>query len=313
MITSTATSSTQLKGAPTLSVVRSPARLRDFVQTARPRQWTKNALVFAAPGATGMLIHGSTLARAFAAAGVFCLAATGTYFLNDAIDAAADRLHPTKRHRPIAAGRISRLQGLIGAFACLVPSLALSALVRPQLAAVTGAYIAVTVTYTLWLKHEAILDIVAVAAGFVLRVIAGAVATGTHASAWLLLVVLFGALFMVSGRRYAEQLELGAGASGHRMTLGQYSLVYLRSVRSISTSVMIVGYCLWVGSMHSAGDGAVWLKISVLPLVLAILHYSLIVEGGGGGAPEEVVLKDRPLQVLGLAWCALCVLGLYGH
>jgi decaprenyl-phosphate phosphoribosyltransferase len=289
-------------------------RLSDLVATARPRQWIKNVLVLAAPGAAGELIHPGVLVRSVATVGLFCVGAAGTYFVNDALDVRADRLHPTKRNRPIAAGRIPLRQAWVIGGAMLLTSIGLSGLIRPQLADVTAAYVALTLSYSLWFKTQPVLDIAVVAAGFIVRAIAGGVATGVPLSHWFLIVTSFAALLMVSGKRHAEHVVLGEDAGDHRATLSQYSLAYLRYLRSLSSSVAIAGYCLWAfEKAHTAGHAGLWFELSVAPFVVAILRYSLILDQGGGGAPEDVVLADRPLQLMGLAWLVFFGIGLYAY
>jgi decaprenyl-phosphate phosphoribosyltransferase len=286
--------------------------IRALVKTARPRQWIKNVLVFAAPGAAASLTNPAVLARSVATFFLFCLAASGTYFLNDVVDAESDRMHPTKRNRPVAAGQVSPRMALFVAITAFVASLGLSALITPKLTAVIGAYLGMTICYSLWLKNEPVLDIGVVAGGFIMRAIAGGVAAGVPLSHWFLIVTSFGSLFMVSGKRYAEHVGLGEKRAGHRSTLSQYSLPYLRYVRSVSSSLVIVAYCLWAfQKAQTAGSAGFWFEVSIAPIVLGILRYALVLDGGGGGAPEDVVLSDRPLQVLGLVWLVTFALGLY--
>ncbi|HZT67905.1 MAG TPA: decaprenyl-phosphate phosphoribosyltransferase [Acidimicrobiales bacterium] len=284
-----------------------------LVRTARPRQWVKNVLVFAAPGAAGVLGRSDKLAPTLAAFAIFCLAASGTYFLNDALDAAADRLHPVKRHRPIASGRVPVAVGWVGAGVLMAGSAGLSALVNTELVWAVVAYLAITVTYSLWLKDEPILDIGAVASGFVIRAIAGGVAASVPLSDWFIIVASFGSLFMVAGKRYAEHVDLGEARASHRATLAHYSLGYLRFVRSVSAGVAITGYCLWAfEKARPAGHAAFWFELSIAPFVLAILRYALVIDSGGGGAPEEVILGNRAIQLLGLLWILIFALGVYG-
>jgi len=261
-----------------------------------------------------VLAHPQVLVRCVLTCALFCLASAGTYLLNDAIDVRADRLHPTKRSRPIAAGRLPVRQAVLIAAGTLTASIGLSGLLRPQLAPVVAVYVAITVSYSLWLKHQPVLDIGAVAAGFVVRAIAGGVATGVPLSRWFLIVTWFGSLLMVSGKRHAELAELGHDAGHHRATLAQYSLSYLRDLRSLSSTVAIAGYCLWAfDKAHATEHLGFWFELSVVPFVLAILRYALILDGGGGGAPEDVVLGDRPLQLTGLAWLVLFGISVYAH
>lgn len=295
--------------------IRRPMSLaHGLVSTARPKQWVKNLLVFAAPGAAGVITHGAALARTLVAFVAFCLAASGTYFLNDALDHAADRLHPTKQHRPVAAGVVGlTLAKWVGA-ALLLAAFAVSIPVNHGLLAIAvGGYVVLTVSYSLWLKHEPVLDLAAVAAGFVIRAIAGGAATGVPISNWFLIVASFGALFIVTGKRHAETLDLADGGSSHRSVLAHYPSSFLNYVRAVTSSVAVTGYCLWAfekaAEVHNGTD--YWFKLSIVPFVLALLRYALIVEQGRGGAPEEIVLEDRMLQLLGLCWAIVFAVGVY--
>jgi decaprenyl-phosphate phosphoribosyltransferase len=285
---------------------------RALLVEARPKQWVKNLLVFAAPGAAGLLDQATPLAQSLAAFACFCLAASGTYFLNDAADVEADRRHPKKRHRPVAAGEIPvGLARVIGAVA-IVSAVALASLVDWRLAVVVGSYVALTTCYSLWLKHIAVADVVGVAAGFVLRAVAGGVAVDVPISNWFFIVASFGSLFMVVGKRRAEAGELGEAAASTRATLGTYSPGYLVQLQTVSTSVVLVGYCLWAFEKAALSGASVpWFQMSIIPFALAIFRYALLVDGGQGGAPEDVVLRDHALLVMALVWAIAFVVGVY--
>jgi len=280
--------------------------------TLRPRQWLKNLLVFGAPAAGGILTRREPLLDCLAAFGVFCLAASGTYCVNDVLDRHADQLHPTKRYRPIASGVVPVPVALAIGVVLLGAALAGSAAIgRPKLALVVAIYVAVTLAYSLWLKHEPIFDIGAVAAGFVLRGIGGGVAANVVLSNWFLIVLCFGSLFMVTGKREAEVNLLGDEGEGHRATLGDYTPSFLRYVRSVSSGVAMTAYCLWAFEKAQGAAGAIWYELSIVPFVLAVLRYGMLIDGGHGGAPEDVVLGDRTLQILGVGLAALFALGVY--
>jgi decaprenyl-phosphate phosphoribosyltransferase len=283
-----------------------------LLRTARPRQWLKNVLVLAAPGAAGISIRPGTVAPILGAVVAWCLTSSGTYFLNDALDVAADRLHPRKRLRAVAAGTVpvgtAKAVGLLLIVAgCALPS----AWGAYGVTAVIAAYAVITISYSLWLKDEPVLDLAAVASGFVLRAISGGVAAGVFISNWFLIVASFGSLFMVAGKRHAEHVDLRDERSAHRATLGEYSLGYLRYVRSVSSSVAIAAYCLWAFEKADAAGIGLVLKLSIVPFVIAILRYALLLDAGRGGAPEEIVLGDRTLQILGLIWVGLFAVGVY--
>lgn len=295
------------------SLERSPRSLpRALLVEARPKQWAKNALVFAAPGAAGVLDQASTFLAALGAFGCFCLAAAGTYYLNDAADVEADRAHPTKRFRPIAAGEIPVPLARVLGVTAILSSVGLAYLVRPHLAVVVGCYVALTTCYSIWLKHVPVVDVVGVAAGFVLRAIAGGAAVDVPISDWFFIVASFGSLFMVVGKRRAEALELGEGAAVTRATLGTYSRDYLIQLQTVSTSVVLVGYCVWAFEKADLAQASVpWFQLSIVPFALAILRYAFLVDTGHGGAPEDVVLGDRAIQVMAVGWLALFAAGVY--
>jgi decaprenyl-phosphate phosphoribosyltransferase len=287
--------------------------LKAVIRTARPKQWTKNVLVFAAPAAAGVLDQRDALLQTLVAFVGFCLAASGTYFLNDANDAEADRLHPTKRMRPIAAGDLDVRTARVIAVVLILLSFAVTAPINDfKLMGVVVGYVVVTLSYTLWLKYEPVIDLAAVAAGFVFRAIAGGVATNVPLSDWFLIVAGAGSLFIVTGKRHAEQVELGSDSLEHRRTLGEYSTAFLGYVRAVASAVMITAYCLWAFENAAKTGDETWFRLSIVPFVIAVLRYALVVDQGGGGAPEEVVLSDRVLQIVGLIWAILFAVGVRG-
>ena len=289
-----------------------PSRVGGVLRSLRPRQWLKNVLVFGAPAAAGILGHRRALEDSAAAFILFCLAASGTYCINDVLDRHADRLHPTKRHRPIASGVVPVPLAVVVGVVLLGASTGLSAAIgRPKLAIVLVAYVGTTLAYSLWLKHEPVVDLGAVAAGFVLRAVAGGVAAAVPLSNWFLIVACFGSLFMVTGKREAEVQALGASRGEHRSTLAEYTPSFLRYVRSVSSGVAMTAYCLWAFEKAHGASGAIWFELSIVPFVLGVLRYGLLVDAGQGGAPEDVVLGDRTLQVLGVCLAGLFALGVY--
>jgi len=289
-----------------------PATWRSLVRTARPKQWTKNVLVFAAPAAAGVLNEWDHLLQTLVAFVAFCLAASGTYFFNDALDAHADRQHPVKRFRPIASGHISPRLAKVVAVALVAAGILVAVPVREgQLALVVAGYVALTLSYSAWLKHEPVIDLGVVAAGFVIRAIAGGAATGVGISDWFLIVAGGASLFMVTGKRYAEQIEMGDASGAHRATLTAYTRGYLSFVRAVAAGVTITAYCLWAFENAATTGSQTWFEISIVPFVLAILRYAHVVEQGGGGAPEDVVLNDHVLQVLGVLWAITFAIGVY--
>jgi decaprenyl-phosphate phosphoribosyltransferase len=303
-----------LRQAPPSGAPPRPSLLSGLVRTARIRQWPKNILVFAAPGAAGVLTHGTALLRTLAAFAAFCVVSSGTYFVNDAADAEADRNHPTKRLRPVAAGIVSRCQALVVGSVLMAIGIGGGAAVAWRLGLVLGIYVAVQFSYSFYLKQQPIFDLVTVAAGFVLRAIAGAVAVPVPVSEWFLIVATFGSLLMVTGKRLAEHAELGHDRGAHRATLDDYSVGFLRTVLAISAGGAILGYCLWAFSLQTAlthHRDPIWYQLSIVPIFIGLLRYTFLVEGGRGAKPEELVFADRPLQVLGVIWAVLFALGVY--
>lgn len=291
---------------------RTPAGVvRGLIRTMRPRQWVKNVLVLAAPFAAGDLLMPGIAVQLVVAFVAFSLAASGIYLVNDAKDVEADRAHPTKRHRPIAAGVVPPGLALGVAVVLLAGSLALSALASVQLVALLAVYVVVQLAYCFWLKHQPVLDICIVASGFLLRAIAGGAATGIALSQWFLLVAGFGSLFMVAGKRYAEMMLAERTGAKIRKSLESYSASYLRFVWGLSATVLITTYSLWAFEIRETENNPVWAAVSIVPFVVAVLRYSVDVDNGSGGEPEEIALGDRVLQVLALLWVGTLTVAVY--
>ncbi|MGH3697776.1 MAG: decaprenyl-phosphate phosphoribosyltransferase [Pseudonocardiaceae bacterium] len=284
--------------------------LAGLVRTMRPRQWVKNILVLAAPFAGGFLFQLPVLTAVGIAFIAFSLAASGVYLVNDVQDVEADRAHPTKRNRPIAAGVVPPRLALAVAGLLFVAALGVSFLASPDLALVTGIYIAVQLSYCWWLKHQPVVDISIVASGFLLRAIAGGAAAGIALSQWFLLTTAFGSLFMVAGKRYAEiQLAERTGAK-IRKSLERYTSSYLRFVWTLSATGVIMTYGLWAFQLGQTNHSH-WPVISLVPFVIAVLRYAVDIDGGNAGEPEEIALGDRVLQVLGAALVATLIAAVY--
>jgi decaprenyl-phosphate phosphoribosyltransferase len=284
-----------------------PGFLLGCIRTARPKQWAKNVLVFAAPAAAGVLLDGPVVVRTLIAFAAFCLAASGTYFLNDAMDATADRAHPTKRNRPIAAGVISRPVAYVIAGVLMVAGLGIAVPVQNgNLTIVIAVYLAFTVSYSLGLKREPVLELAMVAAGFVLRAVGGAVAANVALSRWFLIVAGGGSLLVVAGKRFGELAQLGNREGTSRSVLKRYTPTFLRQVCTISAAVTVTAYCLWAfANADGSGDAAIWFELSIIPFVVAVLRYALISDHGDAGAPEDVLLNDKMMLFFGLLW-AIC-------
>lgn len=284
---------------------------RGVLRTMRPRQWVKNVLVLAAPFAAGSLFVPGIGVQLIVAFVAFSLAASGIYLVNDAKDVEADRVHPTKCNRPIAAGIVPAGLALVVAVVLLIGALALSLLASVQLLVLLAVYIGVQLAYCFWLKHQPVLDICIVASGFLMRAIAGGAATGIALSQWFLLVAGFGSLFMVAGKRYAEMMLAEKTGAKIRKSLESYSASYLRFVWGLSATVLITTYSLWAFEIRETQHNPTWSAISIVPFVVAVLRYSVDVDNGDGGEPEEIALGDRVLQVLAFAWVAALTVAVY--
>ena len=283
---------------------------RALLLTARPRQWGKNVLVFGAPITGQALLAPGQFSRAVLAFVAFCLASSGMYYVNDVVDRRVDRAHPRKRLRPVAAGDLGVRLAVVVAALLVLAGLAVAAWSGGlELGAVVAGYVSLTLAYTLVLRNLALVDLAAVAGGFILRAVAGGVAVGVPLSSWFLIVACFGALFIAAGKRQAEHNDLGAARGDHRRTLDQYSESYLRYLMGSASTVTIAAYCLW--AFEGASGRSLASALSILPFVLGIYRYVMLLDAGRGGAPEDIILRDRPLQLCGLFWVLLVGLGVY--
>jgi decaprenyl-phosphate phosphoribosyltransferase len=290
------------------------ARAHALVVLSRPRQWVKNVLVLAAPVAAGRIAESETLGRALLAVVAFTLMASGVYWINDAMDVGHDRLHPTKRRRPIAAGLVTTRTALRGGFALQAVALIVAgAAVNPALAAVLVGYALLQLVYSVQLKRVPVVELLVVASGFVIRALAGGIATDIVLTEWFLIVTSFGALFVVAGKRYAESLEMGDLAGEHRSVLDAYPQAFLQQVVGVCLAVTLLAYCLWAFRTSTAMTApSIWLALSVIPVTLIALRYLLLVAAGRTGEPEDLLLRDRVIAG-GAAVAAIMVLvGLYG-
>ena len=282
-----------------------------LVAALRPKQWVKNVLVGAAPLAAGAVFHAQVAVAVAVAFVTFSLAASAGYLVNDLADVEEDRRHPTKRLRPLASGRVSPRVAVATAALLAVASLGLAAaFATPGLVAVLAVYLALTVSYSLWLKHQPVIDLAIVSSGFLLRAMAGGLAAHIPLSQWFLIVAAFGSLFMVAGKRYSELVS--HPDAGTRKSLDSYTPGYLRFVWSISAAVTIMAYCLWAFQVDVNSTPVAWGPVSVAPFVLALLRYAVDVDHGRAGDPEQIVWDDRVLQVLGLIWLVTFGIGAFG-
>jgi decaprenyl-phosphate phosphoribosyltransferase len=297
---------TQSQPVPTAAPIA--GRAAGLLAAARPRQWVKNALVVGAPLAAGRALEPSVLRGTGIAFVALCLASSSGYLVNDVHDAAEDRLHPRKSRRPVASGVLPPAAAVAAAVLLGAAALAVARLASWPFVVLVAAYLMVTVAYSLRLRREPVLELVVVAACFVLRGAAGGVASGLVISSWFLLVAGSGSLYLVAGKRYAELVAQRRGA-GLRSTLAAYSPGYLRFVWATAANLTLVTYALWADQVYRVREDGTWALWSLLPFILGILRYSLDLDRGDAEAPEEVVLHDRTLQVIGAVWLILFAIG----
>ena len=291
-----------------------PERLVALAVLSRPRQWVKNVLVLAAPIAAGRIAETRTLSLALLALLAFTLMASGVYWINDALDADADRLHPTKRNRPIAAGLVGRRAALLGGLALQVVALLIALLaINAALAGVLGGYALLQLAYSVQLKRVPVAELMVVASGFVIRALAGGVATGIVLTEWFLIVTSFGALFVVAGKRYAESVAMGDLAGEHRAVLDADPRAFLQQVVGVCLAVTLLAYCLWAFRTSTILTApSLWVALSVVPVTLIALRYLLLVAAGRTGEPEDLLLRDRVIAGGAVVTALMVMYGLYG-
>ncbi|TDO58849.1 decaprenyl-phosphate phosphoribosyltransferase [Kribbella sp. VKM Ac-2571] len=282
---------------------------RALLRLSRPQQWHKAVTVFAAPAAAGALKSPTVVLKASIAALGFVLLAAAIYAFNDIRDAPDDRRHPRKRRRPVASGVLSPAQA--AAFGVVVALLGLtivSALGRATFG-LAAAYLVAQVLYVAGLKHVAVVDLVLVALGFVLRAAAGGAATGTPVSHWFLLVSLFGAMFLVTGKRKAEHASPGNAVG--RPVLAAYPTSWLDQVMTVALLGTALSYGMWAFQYLGLDVYRELLAISFLPFFTGLLRYALVVSTGRGEEPEHDIFRDPVLLLAGLVWACLVGIGLY--
>jgi 4-hydroxybenzoate polyprenyltransferase len=287
--------------------------VRAVVASLRPHQWTKNLVVLAALAFSKHLFEPQPLSRALLAFALFCGLSGTVYLLNDGADVERDRLHPTKRLRPIASGALSvrSAAGLAVGLGGLC--LALSLLLGAAFATCAAVYLALNLAYSFRLKEVVIVDVLAVSLGFVLRAVAGAVAVSVHISEWLLILTILFALFLTLAKRRAELTSLNQGASDHRKILAEYSPYLLDQMISVVTASCVTAYAFYTTAADTREkfqtDRLVW----TLPFVLyGIFRYLYLVhQKEKGGSPTDVLLTDRPLLVVVALWALAVVLIVY--
>jgi len=292
---------------------RAGATARDFLQIARPTQWAKSLVLFAAIVFAKRLFVAADFLVVCAAFACFCCASSGAYAMNDIRDCERDRRHPLKSRRPIPAGRITRRAAAALAAALMACGLGGGALLGSGFALLLGLYLALQVAYTFALKDIVILDVMAIATGFVIRAVAGAVVIGVPFSPWLIICTFLLALFLGLAKRRHELVLLEAGATGHRAALREYSPYFLDQMISVVTPSTVVAYAIYTASpevREKLGTDQLYLTF---PFVLfGIFRYLYLVHRRDeGGNPTRLLLRDRPLQIAVLLWILTAIALLY--
>jgi len=286
-----------------------PSWLVSVLRTARPRQWPKNLLVFAAPlaGATWGRPHGALYALVAAIA--FCFASIAVYFINDIVDAERDRRHPSKRNRPVAAGDLPKSHAVVIGVACAALGVAAGVVVSvPLLTVAVGAYLGISFLYSFVLKHIPVIELIFVASGFLLRVLGGAAATHVPPSGWFLLVCSLGAFGVAIAKRYTELAGLGPAAIRHRPALRWYRPWALLVAQWIVAAAMIAAYVAWAAGEHS--DAKPWHLLSAIPLAAALVRFAILTARHSTAPVEDLLTRDGLMLTCELTWLALFVTGL---
>lgn len=291
------------------TVMSSSNTLMLLVKQFRPKQWVKNLIVFAPVLFSGKFADLSAILAATACTAAFCMVSSGIYVLNDVIDVESDRMHPTKRNRPIASGRLNiRLAAAVGT-AVLLAGLVTAFAVRPALVIVFIGYMALNVMYSIKLKNIVIIDIFSIATGFVLRAVAGAVAVKVAPSSWFLLCTSLGALYVAMDKRRQELKVMAAATSAtHRRVLAEYSPALLSRMEGIILPSLLTAYSFYsFQSLHSQ-----WMMVTVPIVLYGLMRYQWLSEQGTiTGAPEDVFWRDRPIQLTLVLWVLTCALVVY--
>ncbi|MGD9495852.1 MAG: decaprenyl-phosphate phosphoribosyltransferase [Armatimonadota bacterium] len=271
--------------------------LSALIRCMRPWQYTKNLLVFAALVFAGKMNEPDAVLKTVAAFALFCMVASGVYLINDVRDVEEDRRHPDKCDRPIACGALSVRVATVVALILVIVGIGGSIAVHPSLGAVTAGYFALQMLYQFALKERVILDVFAIAGGFVLRAVAGAEAIQVEISPWLLICTLLLALFLGLGKRRGEILLLAEQAANHRRSLRKYSVGMIDQLISIAAASTLMSYCLYTISERTVAElGSTRLMYTIPFVIYGLFRYIYLMHRQGhGGAPDRTLLTDRPL------------------
>ncbi len=284
-----------------------------LVQSMRPKQWIKNLLVLAALVFSKRLLDGPSVLRSLVAFGIFCLLTGAVYIINDLVDREADRLHPKKKYRPIAAGRLKPGTATVWAVVLMVGSLVGGWLLDWRFGAIGTFYLLMQLAYSLRLKRVVVLDVMIVATGFAVRAIAGTFVIGVALSPWLFVCTILLALFVAVAKRRHELMFLEGGGISHRSVLGKYSETLLDQMIAVATSSTVVAYCLYTIAPDTVAKFGSGNLIYTFPFVLyGIYRYLyLVYRKDLGGSPEKVFVTDLPMIIDILLWVGAVVVVLY--
>ncbi len=283
-----------------------------LLKTMRPKQWTKNVFVLAALVFDSKLFNPHFLTEALLALGLFCAISSAVYLINDVADIEKDRQHPAKRNRPLPSGQLAPAAAVFAAVVLIAVSLPLAYLLDRGFAMIAGGYLLLMLLYSFWLKNVVIVDVLAVAAGFVLRVAAGvAVVKVERFSPWLYLCMVLLALFIAISKRRHELVLLNENANAHRIILDEYSLPLLDEMIRLVTACTAMAYSLYTFSAPNLPQNHTMML--TIPFVLyGLFRYMYLIHiKGEGGAPEDLVFKDRPLLLAILLWGLTAIAFLY--
>ena len=285
------------------------SKARGLVVAMRPQQWTKNLIVFAAP-LFALKFDFHTFFFASLAFLAFCAMSSGTYLVNDLIDVRADRLHPVKRYRPIAAGLLPRPLAVAAAGGLFAASLALGLALATGLLVALATYALLQIAYNVRLKREPIIDVLCISAGFVTRALGGASAVEVRVSTWFLLCVALLALFLAIEKRRAELRALG-DAAPTREVLKAYSPSLLTRMESAVTAFALMSYSLWAAQRTPKH----WLLGTVPIVAYVMFRYQMLTEKGAGEEPDTVFIKSPAIVIAIIIWIAAClaILLFQGH
>jgi 4-hydroxybenzoate polyprenyltransferase len=279
-----------------------------YLKLARPKQWTKNGFVLAGVVFSGEALSVYPVVSALLAFVAFCALSGAVYAGNDVLDVEEDRKHPLKRHRPVASGVISPRSALVFAGVLASAGLALGFFVSLGVGLAGVAYLALQALYSSFLKHTAILDVMSISTGFVIRALAGVAAVAAPISPWLIVCTGLLTLFLGFSKRRHELAALGEGAVAHRKNLRDYSVPMLDEMMNIMISATIIAYTLYTFFAYKS----VYMMVSIPFVIYGVFRYMLLVHRDGGGNPDTLLLRDRPLQITLLLWLVVVMTVLYG-